>query len=102
MNQLYLVGGASIVALRIFLYLQSCRVLLSLFAWYKSHQFTAIVTVTMNQLYLVGLGQCPCATHFPLFTNMAGNRVAISLCLTKSHQFTAFDIHRCLFLDWEG
>jgi hypothetical protein len=66
MNQLYLVGGASTVALCIFLYMQSPIQI--------SPVRRCCLMVTLNQLYLVkGGARYHCTAQLPLFTTVLGN-----------------------------
>jgi hypothetical protein len=51
MNQLYLVGGASTVALCIFLYMQSCRVTANFYI--NLTNLPPLLMVTLNQFYLI-------------------------------------------------
>ena len=114
MNQLYLVGGASTVALCIFLYMPSCRVTANFYINLTNSPL--LLMVTLNQFYLVKGGPGIIALHSFLYLQSCGvTAFGISLCrisLTnlplllhgwyKSHQFAAVAVHRCHFLDWEG
>ena len=114
MNQLYLVGGASTVALWIFLYMQSCRVTAN--SYINLTNSPLLLMVTLNQFFLVKGGPGIIALHSFLYIQSCRvTAFGISLCrisLTnlplllhgwyKSHQFAALAVHRCHFLDWEG
>ncbi len=114
MNQLYLVGGASTVALCIFLYLQSCQVTANFYINLTNSPL--LLMVTLNQFYLVKGWPGIIALHSFLYLQSCRvTAFGISLCcisLTnlplllhvwfKSHQFAAVAVHRCHFLDWEG
>ena len=111
MNQLYLVGGASTVALCIFLYMPSCRVTANFYINLTNSPL--LLMVTLNQFYPVK--GAPGIIALPSFLYIQSCRVTasgISLCrisLTnlpllllygwyKSHQFAALAVHRCHFL----
>ncbi len=72
MNQLYLVGGASTVALCIFLYMymQSCRVTAKFYINLTNPPL--LITVTLNQFYLVKGGPGIIALHSSFIYNRVG------------------------------
>jgi hypothetical protein len=88
MNQLYLVGGASTVALCISLYMQSCRVTAILHTNLTNSPL--LPNGTMNQLYLVKGGPGIIALHSFLYLQPCRvTTFGISPCLYKSHKFAA-------------
>jgi hypothetical protein len=70
MNQLYLVVGASTVALCIFLYLQSCRVTANFYINLTNPPL--LIMVTLNQFYLVKGGPGIIALHSSFIYNHVG------------------------------
>ncbi len=69
-NQLYLVGGASTVALCIFLYMQSCRVTANFYINLTNPPL--LLMVTLNQFYLVKGGPGIIALHSSFIYNRVG------------------------------
>jgi hypothetical protein len=70
MNQLYLVGGASTVAVCIFLYMQSCRVTANLYINLTNPPL--LLMVALNQFYLVKGGLGIIALHSSFIYNRVG------------------------------